>query len=150
MREIIRNYTNNQIFPIKIDIDCQPRFRAEECPKMRNRDTCLTTNVIKPVTYLPSSHMIRSFLYNHLSNPDGSLAAYEEIESLDSCGGHSDPSKQYHYHLVMCCIPRVYFEKNGNTQCRDSIIHRRGETKNKSVSDDVYSRHRTFLNIFQM
>ena len=50
-------------------------------------------------------------IYNHLSNPDGSLAAYEEIESLDSCGGHSDPSKQYHYHLVMCCIPREYFEK---------------------------------------
>jgi len=42
-------------------------------------------------------------IYNHLSNPDGSLAAYEEIESLDSCGGHSDPSKQYHYHLIPYC-----------------------------------------------
>ena len=51
-------------------------------------------------------------IYNHLSNPDGSLAAYEEIESLDSCGGHSDPSKQYHYHLVISVSLKVYFDKS--------------------------------------
>ena len=39
-------------------------------------------------------------IYNHLSNPNGELAAYYEIETLDNCGGHSDQSNQYHYHLV--------------------------------------------------
>lgn len=28
---------------MKIDTECQPRFRTEECPKIRNRETCLTT-----------------------------------------------------------------------------------------------------------
>lgn len=42
-------------------------------------------------------------VYNHLSSPDGSLAAYYELDSLDVCGGHSDPSSQYHYHLVPYC-----------------------------------------------
>ena len=39
-------------------------------------------------------------IYNHLSNPDGSLAAYYEIDTLDVCGGHSSQNTQYHYHLV--------------------------------------------------
>merc|ERR1712112_406832 len=41
--------------------------------------------------------------YNHLSNPDGSLALYNEGSSLDSCMGHSDPDSQYHYHANILC-----------------------------------------------
>ena len=39
------------------------------------------------------------------SSPDGNLAAYYEWDSLDPYFGHSDQSKQYHYHAV--CIRRV-------------------------------------------
>ena len=39
-------------------------------------------------------------IYNHLSSTDGSLAAYYEIETLDTCGGHSNEDMEYHYHLV--------------------------------------------------
>ena len=39
------------------------------------------------------------------SSPDGNLAAYYEWDSLDPYFGHSDQSKQYHYHAV--CICRV-------------------------------------------
>ena len=39
-------------------------------------------------------------IYNHLSNPDGSVAWWQEIESLDLSMGHSDPSATYHYHGV--------------------------------------------------
>ena len=38
--------------------------------------------------------------YNHLANPDGSVAWYDEIQSLDLSMGHSDPSGTYHYHGV--------------------------------------------------
>merc|ERR1712226_913940 len=34
------------------------------------------------------------------SSPDGNLAAYYEWDSLDPYYGHSDGSKQYHYHAV--------------------------------------------------
>jgi len=43
--------------------------------------------------------------YNHLSNPDGSVAWYHEIQSLDLSMGHSDPSATYHYHGVPYLIP---------------------------------------------
>jgi len=43
--------------------------------------------------------------YNHLSNPDGSVAWYDEIQSLDLSMGHSDPSATYHYHGVPYLIP---------------------------------------------
>ena len=39
-------------------------------------------------------------IYNHLANPDGSVAWYDEIASLDVSMGHSDPSGNYHYHGV--------------------------------------------------
>ena len=42
--------------------------------------------------------------FDHRSAPDGSLAAYYEINSLDPCFGHSDPEQQYHYHLTPTCI----------------------------------------------
>ena len=38
--------------------------------------------------------------YNHLANPDGSVAWFDEIQSLDLGMGHSDPGKNYHYHGV--------------------------------------------------
>ena len=38
--------------------------------------------------------------YNHLANPDGSVAWFDEIQSLDLSMGHSDPSATYHYHGV--------------------------------------------------
>merc|ERR1719206_514558 len=41
--------------------------------------------------------------YNYLSNSDGSVALYNEGTSLDSCMGHSDPDKQYHYHANLLC-----------------------------------------------
>jgi len=47
-----------------------------------------------------------AMLYNHLSKPDGSLAAYYEIDTLDDCFGHSDPFSQYHYHGVPSCVPK--------------------------------------------
>jgi len=43
--------------------------------------------------------------YNHLANPDGSVAWYDEIQSLDLSMGHSDPSATYHYHGVPYLIP---------------------------------------------
>jgi hypothetical protein len=42
--------------------------------------------------------------YDHRSSPQGALAAYYEIDSLDSCLGHSDQNKNYHYHLTPVCI----------------------------------------------
>ena len=39
-------------------------------------------------------------IFNHLSNVDGSLAIYNEIDTLDTCYGHSNPESQYHYHGV--------------------------------------------------
>jgi len=41
--------------------------------------------------------------YNVLSSTDGSLAAYNEIESLDSCFGHSETTGDYHYHANINC-----------------------------------------------
>ena len=43
-------------------------------------------------------------IYNHLANPDGSVAWYDEIASLDVSMGHSDPSANYHYHGVSTCV----------------------------------------------
>merc|ERR1712038_777479 len=44
-------------------------------------------------------------IYNHLSHPDGSVAWYHEIQSLDLSMGHSDPGATYHYHGVPYLIP---------------------------------------------
>ena len=41
--------------------------------------------------------------YNHLSNPLGNIALYNEGDSLDSCFGHSDASGIYHYHANINC-----------------------------------------------
>merc|ERR1719309_985863 len=41
--------------------------------------------------------------FNYLSSDDGSVALYNEGDSLDSCMGHSDPFKQYHYHANLLC-----------------------------------------------
>lgn len=41
--------------------------------------------------------------FNHLSNPDGSLAMPNEGTSLDSCFGHSAPGGAYHYHANINC-----------------------------------------------
>ena len=41
--------------------------------------------------------------FNHLSNPDGSLAMPNEGPSLDSCFGHSAPGGAYHYHANINC-----------------------------------------------
>jgi len=41
--------------------------------------------------------------FNHLSNPDGSLAMPNEGASLDSCFGHSAPGGSYHYHANINC-----------------------------------------------
>jgi len=39
-------------------------------------------------------------IYDHRSNPDGSLAVYYEWDSLDPYHGHSSPDGQYHYHAT--------------------------------------------------
>ena len=41
--------------------------------------------------------------FNHLSNPDGSLALTNEGPTLDSCFGHSAASGLYHYHANINC-----------------------------------------------
>ena len=41
--------------------------------------------------------------FNHLSNPDGSLALTNEGPTLDSCFGHSAGSGLYHYHANVNC-----------------------------------------------
>ena len=41
--------------------------------------------------------------FNHLSNPDGSLALANEGRSLDSCFGHSAREGAYHYHANINC-----------------------------------------------
>ena len=41
--------------------------------------------------------------FNHLSNPDGSLALPNEGRSLDSCFGHSAREGAYHYHANINC-----------------------------------------------
>jgi len=41
--------------------------------------------------------------FNHLSNPDGSLALANEGRTLDSCFGHSAGAGQYHYHANINC-----------------------------------------------
>merc|ERR1711892_45625 len=41
--------------------------------------------------------------YNVLSSSDGSLAAYYELSSLDSCFGHSQADGDYHYHANINC-----------------------------------------------
>ena len=53
-------------------------------------------------------------IYNHLSNPDGSVAWYDEIQSLDLSMGHSDPSATYHYHGVRISIQNLYSLKYCN------------------------------------
>ena len=42
--------------------------------------------------------------YNDLSSPSGDVALYNEGTSLDSCNGHSNVNKQYHYHANIACI----------------------------------------------
>ena len=41
--------------------------------------------------------------FNHLSNPDGSLALTNEGPTLDSCLGHSAGGGTYHYHANINC-----------------------------------------------
>ena len=43
-------------------------------------------------------------LFDHRSAPDGSLAYYYEIDSMDPCLGHSNEFYQYHYHFTPQCI----------------------------------------------
>ena len=43
-------------------------------------------------------------LFDHRSAPDGSLAYYYEIDSMDPCLGHSNEVYQYHYHFTPECI----------------------------------------------
>jgi len=43
-------------------------------------------------------------IFNDLSNPDGSLAMIDEVDSLDSCNGHSNQVMQYHYHANAVCV----------------------------------------------
>ena len=42
--------------------------------------------------------------FNHLSSPQGDVAVYNEGMTLDSCNGHSNPKKVYHYHANIACI----------------------------------------------
>ena len=63
-------------------------------------------------------------IYNHLSNPNGELAAYYEIETLDNCGGHSDQSNQYHYHLVHATFLIIHIYVEVLNQINEIISHR--------------------------
>merc|ERR1712036_203911 len=55
-------------------------------------------------------------IYNHLANPDGSVAWYDEIQSLDLSMGHSDPSGTYHYHGVPYLISGASGENQDDYQ----------------------------------
>ena len=50
-------------------------------------------------------------IYNHLSHPDGSVAWYHEIQSLDLSMGHSDPGSTYHYHGVRIIHEKLFVIK---------------------------------------
>jgi len=54
-------------------------------------------------------------IFNHLSSTDGSLAAVYEIDTLDTCGGHSNDGSVYHYHL----IPYIYSNANDASVCEN-------------------------------
>lgn len=47
-------------------------------------------------------------LFNPLSDTDGTLATYDQWPTLDSCFGHSDKDKQYHYHAVSLYFTYIF------------------------------------------
>ena len=59
-------------------------------------------------------------VFDHRSSPFGDLASCHEWISLDPSHGHSDPSKQYHYHGVRLLISVVlllnFLKTNNGTQ----------------------------------
>ena len=47
-------------------------------------------------------------VFDHRSSPFGDLASCHEWISLDPSHGHSDPSKQYHYHGVRIYLGTIH------------------------------------------
>ena len=47
-------------------------------------------------------------VFDHRSSPFGDLASCHEWISLDPSHGHSDPSKQYHYHGVRIYLRTIH------------------------------------------
>ena len=45
--------------------------------------------------------------YNHLSNPGGNVAWWNEVRSLDLSMGHSDQRSNYHYHGVSTTVMSI-------------------------------------------
>ncbi len=49
-------------------------------------------------------------VFDHRSSPFGDLASCHEWISLDPSHGHSDPSKQYHYHGVRTYLGTIHIK----------------------------------------
>ena len=60
--------------------------------------------------------------YNHLANPDGSVAWFDEIQSLDLSMGHSDPSATYHYHGVRFWKPKFFYYHKSEIEMKHQPI----------------------------
>jgi len=52
------------------------------------------------------------------SSPQGDTAWDNEIETLDTCMGHSNEGSQYHYHGVPYCIPEDTWAADDPSQCQ--------------------------------
>lgn len=52
------------------------------------------------------------------SSPQGDTAWDNEIETLDTCMGHSNGDMQYHYHGVPYCLPEDTWAADDPTQCQ--------------------------------
>lgn len=86
-------------------IHANPNVRCERwtyiaMPLSPTKDTSATKTDLGVIGYASSGGAI----FNDLSNPDGSLAMIDEVDSLDSCNGHSNPAMQYHYHANPVCV----------------------------------------------
>ena len=66
-------------------------------------DSGSTTQQMGATGYVTSGGTV----FDARSSPQGELAAYYEWDSLDPYYGHSDESKQYHYHAVSIYISIV-------------------------------------------
>lgn len=76
------------------------RWQYVVVPENPTKATAYRESGMGSVGWLSSGGVV----YNHLSSPDGSLAAYYELDTLDICGGHSSSNAQYHYHLIPYCL----------------------------------------------
>jgi len=49
--------------------------------------------------------------------PEGNLIAYDLVDTLDNCWGHSNNGNQYHYHGIPVCLPDNTFLADDASVC---------------------------------